>query len=295
MREFFEPLSAVSVLVFPIASMFAIGLSFTLRQIVGPLRHVHRAFRALVANFVLVPLLALGISRWLALDPPLAAGLMLVATAAGAPFLIKLTEAANADPGLSATLLVLLMPMTVLYMPLVVPLVVADAAVNAWGIALPLITTLLLPLAAGLVLDSAAPRLATRLRPIATQASSVALLALIVSTLVLDAPFLRDLLGTGAIGAAVLLTAGGFGMGYLISGSGFDRRAVMGLGAGQRNIAAALVVAAQGFDDPNTLIMVVSFSLIDLMVLFPIAWMLRRRSPGRLPPDARGGARRAST
>jgi len=286
---------AVSVLVFPIASMLAIGLSFTLRQIVGPLRHLHRVFRALVANFVLVPLLALGISRLLALDPPLAAGLMLVGTAAGAPFLIKLTKSANADTGLSATLLVLLMPVTVLYMPLVVPLVVADASVSAMSIALPLIATLLLPLAVGLVLDSVVPTLAARLGPIAAKASSVALLVLIASTLVLNAPLFRDLLGTGAITAAVLLTAGGFGVGYLLSGSGFDRRTVMGLGAGQRNIAAALVVASQGFDDPNTLIMVVLFSLIDLMVLFPIAWMLRRRSPRRLPPEARGDAHRAST
>ncbi len=68
-------------------------------------------------------------------------------------------------------------------------------------------------------------------------------------------------------------------MGYLISSPGFNRRAVMGLGAGQRNIAAALVAASQGFDNPKTLIMVILFSVIDLMVLFPIALILRRRAP----------------
>jgi BASS family bile acid:Na+ symporter len=52
----------------------------------------------------------------------------------------------------------------------------------------------------------------------------------------------------------------------------------MGLGAGQRNIAAALVVASKDFDDPRTLVMVVLFSVLDLMVLFPIAWVLRRRA-----------------
>ena len=107
MKELFEVLLAVSVLAFPIASMFAIGLTYTLKRIAGPLRHADRVFRAVVANFVLVPLLALGISRLLALAPSHAAGLMLVGTAAGAPFLVKLTEAANADTALSATLLVL--------------------------------------------------------------------------------------------------------------------------------------------------------------------------------------------
>jgi BASS family bile acid:Na+ symporter len=236
MSGLFQSLLAISVLVFPVASMLAIGLSYTLRQITGPLRHAGRVFRALVANFVIVPLLALGISRLLGLEPSLAAGLMLIATAAGAPFLIQLTQTANADTGLSATLLVLLMPVTVLYMPLVIPLVVTDASVSVSGIALPLISTLLLPLVAW-----------------------------------------------------VLLTAGAFAAGYLLSSPGFDRRTVMGLGAGQRNVAAALVVASQDFDDPNTLVMVVLCLMIELMILFPIAWMLRRRSPTRLPPPSQSG------
>ncbi len=285
MKELFEALLDISVLIFPIASMLAIGLTYTLKQIAGPLRHANRVFRALVVNFILVPLLAFGISRLLSLEPGLAAGVMLVGTAAGAPFLIKLTQAANADAGLSATLLVLLMPLTVLYMPLVVPLVVADASVNAVRIAVPLVLTLLLPLVVGLVLDSALPRLAKRLKPVAVKASSIALVVLIASTIVVNGAQFRALLGTGAISAAVLMTAAAFGVGYLISGADHDRRAVMGLGAGQRNIAAALVVAARDFDDPNTLVMVVLFSVLDLAVLFPIALALRRRSSrSRTPP-----------
>jgi BASS family bile acid:Na+ symporter len=281
MTEVFEALLTLAVMVFPVASMLAVGLSYTLRQIAGPLRRPDRVFRAIVANFVLVPLLALGISRALALDPSLAAGVILVGTAAGAPFLVKLTRAANADVGLSATLLVLLMPLTVVYMPLVVPRLVADASVNAAGIAVPLISTLLLPLAIGLALDSALPDVARRLRPIARATSSVALLVLVAASLVVYGPLFAELIGTGAITAAVLLTVAAFGVGYLLSSPGHDRRAVMGLGAGQRNIAAALVVASQDFGDPRTLVMVVLFSVIDLMVLFPIAWVLRRRSRAR--------------
>lgn len=284
MTQLIKSLLSVSVLLFPIASMLAVGLSYTFRQIVAPLRHPDRVFRALVANFILVPLLALGISRLLALDPSLAAGMVLVGAAAGAPFLLKLTQVADADVGLGASLLVLLMPLTVIYMPLVVPLLVADASVSARDIALPLILTLLLPLAVGHAVDSILPRVAAVMRPIARKTSSIALLVLIASTLALNGPLFRNLLGTGAVTAAVTLTAGAFGIGYLISSPGFNRRAVMGLGAGQRNIGAALVVASLDFNDPNTLVMVVLFSVIDLMVLFPIAWVLRRRSPARLRP-----------
>ncbi len=225
MKDLFELLLAISVLAFPIASMLGVGLSYTLPQIVGPLRHPDRVFRALVANFVLVPLLAFGITRMLRLEPALAAGVMLVGTAAGAPFLIKLTQAANADTRLGATLLVLLMPLTVVYMPLAIPWVGADASVNAMGIAVPLLSTLLLPLVVGLVVQAVSPRLAARLRPLAITISSAALVVLIASTLVVNVPVFKDLLGTGAIAAAILLTLGSFVCGYLISSQGFNRRA----------------------------------------------------------------------
>lgn len=275
---FVEYLSSISVLLFPIASMFAVGLSFTFTQIVRPLRYPDRVFRAIVANFILVPLLALGISRLFAFDYSLASGMALVGMAAGAPFLLKLTQVANADVKLGASLLVVLMPLTVIYMPLVVPLVIKGVSVNAIGIAVPLVLMMLLPLLAGHLLDSIFPLLALRLQPIARHTSSIALVTIVVSTLVLNGPLFRGLFGTGAVIGAILLTAGGFGIGYLISSQGFNRRAVMGLGTGQRNIAAALVVASQDFDDPKVLTMVVLFSVIDLMVLFPIAMILRRRS-----------------
>ncbi len=288
-------LLAVALVVFPVASMLAAGLGYTLREVAGPFRHPDRVFRALVANFVLVPLLAFGIMRLLALDTAFAAGVMLVGTAAGAPFLLVLTQAANADTRLSAALLVLLLPVTVVYMPLVVPLVVADVSVDAMAVARPLLLTLLLPLAVGFVVQATRPRLAARLQPIAAKTSTVALVALVASTLIVNAPLFARLLGTRAIPAAVLLIVGGFLMGFLLSSGRFHRRAVMGLGAGQRNIAAAMVVASQDFDDPRTLVMVVLFSVIDLVVLFPIAWMLRRYSPaGATVPGAGSSAARGS-
>ena len=278
-----EYLLNISVLLFPIASMLAVGLNFSFMHIIRPMRYPERVFRALVSNFVLVPLLAVGISRLLSLDPPLEAGVILVGTAAGAPFLLKLTGVANADVRLGASLLLLLMPLTVVYMPLVVPLLLSDISVSAINIAVPLILTMILPLIVGHTLDSTAPSLARRLQPIAAKTSTIVLVVLIFSTVALNAGLFWDL-GITAITAAVLLTAGGFFMGYLLSSSGFNRRAVMGLGAGQRNIAAALVVASQDFTDPKTLSMVVLFSVVDLLVLFPIALYLRRGSPLSQPP-----------
>lgn len=56
-----------------------------------------------------------------------------------------------------------------------------------------------------------------------------------------------------------------------------DAREILGLGTGQRNIAAASVVASQGLDQPDTVVTVVAAAMIGLAVLFPIARVLRRR------------------
>src|SRR5690242_6627755 len=147
MTEIMRTISSTSVLVFAVASMISAGLSFTVRDIVGPLREPNRVIRAVVANFVLVPLLAAGLARVLALGPAEATGLVLLGAAAGAPFVIKLIAIAAGDLALGTSLLVLLVPLTVLAMPIIVPLLAPQVATSPAAIAPPIALTLILPLA----------------------------------------------------------------------------------------------------------------------------------------------------
>lgn len=272
----------ISVLVFAVSSMLSVGLGHTLVQILGPLRHPRGVVRTLAANFVLVPLLALLILQVLPLERPLAIGLLLLAAAAGAPFLLKLTQAADADLPLSATLLVLLLPVTIVYMPLVVPLILPEARVSAGAIAIPLVLTMLLPLTAGLAIRAQAEHGAMRLLPILGPVSTIALGVLIAAIAISNLPGIVGLLGTGAIAAAVLLFAGALAIGYALGGPRRGAREVLGLGTGQRNIAAATVVATQAIDHPDTVAMIVASSLVGFAVLFSAAAIMRRRKAGEV-------------
>lgn len=276
----------VAVLVFPVSSLLAAGLAHTPQEIVGPLREKDRIVRALLANFVLVPLLALGVSRLLSLDRPLEVGLLLLSTGAGAPFLIKLTQAAGGDVALSASLLLVLIPGTVLFMPLVVPWIEPQARVSAGSIAVPLTLTLLVPLAVGLWVRGRSARVAGWLWRVMGKLSSISLAVLLLLTLALNLGRIAGIFGSGAILAAILVIAGAFGIGALVSRPNWSSRTTLGLGTAQRNIAAALVVASESFHDPNTLVLVVLASVVDLLVLFPIAWALRRHT-GRIQPPRR--------
>lgn len=276
MTEFLSWLLSTAVTVFAVTSMLSVGFDHTVRQVIGPLRNVGGVIRALLANFVLVPLLALLVLRVLPLPEPHAIGIFLIATAAGAPFLIKLAEAAGSDVALSATLLVLLLPATIIYMPLVVPLALPDAAVSASSIATPLVITMLLPLGAGLLVRHFFEDAATLLQPLTAKVSTLALVVLLLATILANLRGILAVVLTTSILAALIVIGGAFVIGYAL---GFDResREVLGLGTSQRNIAAATVVATQAVEHTDTVIMVIVASLAGFAILFPVAAWLRKR------------------
>jgi BASS family bile acid:Na+ symporter len=290
MKDALARTASIAILVFSVSSMLSVGLAYRLREVIAPLRQARAVFRALVANFALVPLLAVGIERLLPIDPQLALGLFLVAGAAGTPFLITLTSAARSDLVLGAALLLLLIPATVVFLPFYVPLAMAHPSLRGLSyvpastlqIGLPLLTTLILPLLVGLAGRAVAPRWAIRIVPLGGIIAKVALVVVMLAIFGANVPELARIVETGAVVAPLLLTLGGFAAGYLLSRP--ERSAVLGLGTAQRNIAGAMVIAAQGFTDPDILVMVTACALVGLLVLFPIAWLLGRRAPDIGPP-----------
>lgn len=275
MSAFLPELSKISVDVFAVASMASVGLTYRMSEILRPLREVWGVILALVANFVAVPLLALLILRILPLETSYANGLLLVAAAAGAPFTIKLTHMAGGDVGFAAGVLVLLIVATIPYMPLVVPRLEPGVPVSAWPIARPLATMLLLPLALGLVARRIVPR-AGRLVPFFMIAGNVALILIVVLTFSLNLRRVLGLVGTGAIFASVLFVIGAFAIGWASSRFTGRRGYKMGIATAQRNFGAALLVAAETFEAPGVLVMVIVVSLVTMVLLFPAVMVLNR-------------------
>jgi predicted Na+-dependent transporter len=282
--------AGIVVILFAVSSMLSVGLSYAVRSIVRPLRRGRAVFRALIANFVLVPLLAVAIERVVPLDPPLALGLALLAGSAGAPFLVKLGKTARGDLALCAALLLLLVPATVVFLPFYVPVAMEHPRLrgltylpaSTMALAAPLLSTMILPLVVGLIVQAVASRWAARLAPILGKLATVALVLTVITTFAANVHEVIRILTTGALPAALVLNLGAFGIGFLLSRR--DESVVLGLATSQRNIAAAMVVAARSFSDRDILVMVTASSLIGLVALFPIAWLLGRREPRLGPP-----------
>ena len=274
--ELLQKLVPVCMLGFVLSSMLSMGLGLTLGEIATPLRSVRRVVMSLLANFVLVPLVALGLAALLRLDEPFGVGLLLLGSAAGAPFLPKLTQLAKGNLAFAVGLMVLLMVITVGFLPLVLPLLLSGVSVDSAKIARSLFLLMLLPLAAALVVKARFPAAAARTRPILDRISN---LSLIFFTLLLIGVNLNNVLavfGTRAILAGLLFIIISFGIGWLLGGPEPDARRVLALGTAQRNIAAALVVAAQSFEDPKVVVMVIVVAIVGLLILMPLS---RRLAP----------------
>lgn len=270
--------STVAMLCFVISSMLAMGAGLHIQQIIEPLRDLRLVSLALVVNFVLIPLLACVIAAVLKLDQPLGIGLQLLGCAAGAPFLPKLAELAKGNLPFAVGVMVLLMIVTVGYLPLVLPLLLSGVTVNPAKIARSLVLLMILPLGAGLAVRAGREEMAARCKPWLDRTSNISLILLVLLITAANIDKVLQVFGTRGILAGLLFITLGFAIGWLLGGPGSDTKRVLALGTGQRNIAAALVVGTESFRDPRVLVMVIVVGIVSFIVLMPLSYMLARGS-----------------
>jgi len=270
MTEILQIIFKVSLLVFIVSSMMSMGLGLTVRQIVEPLKNVKLVVLSLMVNFILVPVLVYGIIGIVPLNEGERIAMLLIAIAGGAPFIPKLADIAKGDIPFSIGLMLLLMVVTIFFMPLVVPLMFSGAEASSWDIAKSLVATMLLPLIVALIIRAYWEKGARPIKGFFAKLTNIAMLVLIISLVILNTNHLIDKVGYPLL-AILLLLIGAMVIGYYLGGKEKEIRVVSSLGAGQRNISAALLVGTQNFDNPDITIMLVAVSIFGLFIMIPYA------------------------
>ena len=270
----------VAMLSFVISSMLALGAGLTIAQIIEPLRNFRLVALVLLANFVAMPLVALILAAVLRLDEPFGFGLLVLGCSAGAPFLPKLAERAGGDIAFAVGAMVLLMVVTVGYLPIVLPMLVHGVSVDPLKIARSLVLLMLVPLALALAVRARRPDLAAQVKPVLDRISSISLLLLLLLITAANINKVLQVFGSRAILAGLLFIAFGFVIGWLLGGTGVDTRKIVALGTAQRNIAAALVVAGESFSDQRVVVMVTVVAIASLITLMPLSRALVGRTLG---------------
>src|SRR6202035_2317155 len=109
------------------------------------------------------------------------------------------------------------------------------------------------------------------------RASNISLFLLVLLITAANIDKVLQVFGTRGILAGVVFVALGLAVGWSVGGPRNDTRWVLGLGTGQRNIAAALVVGTESFSDPRVVVMVIVVAIIGLIVLMPLSRALGNR------------------
>ena len=278
--QIIQIIANIGIIAFVVAGMAALGLELTLKKVIEPLSDLFLLIKVVVANFLLVPALAYLIVVIIPVGEGFRIGLILLATAAGAPFLPRLVQVAKGKVAMSVGVMFLLMVLTVIYVPLVLPLLLPGVAVNPLEIASSLIVLMLVPMAAGLLVNYRYKELAALLQNALSRISNYGLMLGFVALIALNWRYLMATFGSGAIISALLLIIGAFIIGWLSAGKDAKTKPVLALGTAQRNIAAALVVAGSNFSDPDVLLMCMVGALLMLVVLMITAGLLGKRNHG---------------
>ena len=264
-------LAKYSIIGFVVGHLLALGMRLTVQEILAPLRRLRLVVLALVANFVLGPVFAYLSAQLISLVIPLehgyVIGLMIIGSAAGSPMLPKWVKLAKGDLGFGVALMVLLMGITIFYLPLVLPRLISGVDVEAWSVAQPLIMMILVPFIVGLLLKVRYPGVAAKLEPPLDRFSSVCLIVVIVAVVALYRESLISAVGEGAIGAC-----------HAIPGAVDGRRLSPGRpGCGHPTRARPRIRAAEHrgralgglhqFADPKVIVIAVIAALVILIVL----------------------------
>ena len=265
------------VLAFVVSTMLGVGLMLTVRDIFLSL-HDHRwLVLALLANFVVLPAIAFGVSRLMELDPVLTASLLVVATAPGGPVLVKLTTLVKGDPALAVGLVVILLLVGVTTQPLVLPSLLDGVTVSVGAILRTLIFTVLAPLLIGLALRARRPLLAARLQLPLRRVSTISMVLVVTLLPGVHWRELSELSGTGALPAAVLFVVLSANAGWVMGGPQTGPRRILALCCGQPNMAAAFVIANQSFSDSRVMLMLLILMIASLPILLPLTFFFFRR------------------
>ena len=280
----------LGAMIFIIVSMVTLGLSTTVSQVLAPLKDKNLISRAILANFILVPVLAYLLVTGLHLPAGIALGLILVGTAAGSPFLARANQIPADKRELAGGLGVLLTIFSVFYIPVIAPFLVPGESDNRscsfihnvgnyyhypafyWRC----------------YLRSGREEKVTRVLPWLDRISYGAFFATFIGVLFVFSDKLTAIIGYGGLLAIILFTLAAFGIGYLLGGYKPHMRAVLAFGTAQRGLSVALVFPllsllayeinpGSSVYDPTVLLMIVLLGIATLIILLFVGKRLAKQ------------------
>jgi bile acid:Na+ symporter, BASS family len=263
MPDFLQTTLKITLVIFMVGNLLDMGLRLKLNDAIPGLKNTRFVIQSLLWGFVLLPLFAVLLTKILPLDSSYAVGFVLLAMTPCAPFLPPMVDRAKGDMGYAAAFMLLMSVVTVIYLPLAVPVLVKGFTANALIIAKPLVLFLLVPLVIGLLLRHQAEAVALKLHPAVKKITGINTILMLILCMVVYGEEFLGLVGSYAIGAQVLFFSVATLAPYFSSpGMPAGEKSVLSLGMATRNLGAAFAPLFAAHTEHSHAIAMVAFGVL---------------------------------
>lgn len=263
--------------------VFSLGLQASLLDAISLFRRPSLLFRSLFSMNVVMPAFAAFMAATLQLNPAVKIALVMLAVSPVPPLLpsqqLKLGGRSSYVGGLlvsAALLSIVLVPLTIEIMG---KIFAQDIHMGPMAVAKVMAKTVLLPLAAGMLVRRLLPDLA---RKIARPFSRIALLFLLVAALVpmvVFAPNMANMLGNGTLLAIVIFVMVGTAVGHLLGRPDLSERSTLALATASRHPGLAMAIAGANYPGlrRNVAAVILLYLIVKAIVLIPYnSWRKRQ-------------------
>lgn len=249
---FVPPLAGLTAYIAPLLGvvMFGMGLTLTGGDFVRVFRKPFYVAVGVAAQFTVMPLLALALAATLRLPPELAAGVILLGCCPGGTASNVITYLAKGDVGLSVTMT----SVSTVLAPLLTPALMLALAgswlpVDAGALFVSILQIVLLPVLAGVLVNTFFGGAVRRVSPVLPLVSVVAIIVIVMAIVAANR---ENLLVVGPVVFVVVVAhnlaglALGYGVGRLVGVSPAGRRAIS-VEVGMQNSGLSVALASVHF------------------------------------------------
>jgi BASS family bile acid:Na+ symporter len=262
-----------------IVIMLSMGLRVRPGEVLASARQPRRVTLGLLANYVLVPAVTVGLLQVFRPDPMVSVGFLILAVCPGAPVGPPFAAVGRGDVPYAVGQMVILAGLSAFLSPVLIGVLLArvlpnsDLRVDYLAIVVNLLAAQILPLALGLGVQNRSPKLAKRIAPVVGPLANVLLLAAVVLILASQHESLA-LIRLRGWGGMLLLLAASLAIGWVCGGPGRATRKSLAVTTAARNAAVALVIVSSNFADTPAVTAVVAYALVSIFGTLGCAFLL---------------------
>ncbi|MFL5296214.1 MAG: hypothetical protein ACJ798_07515 [Phenylobacterium sp.] len=272
------------------ALVMAVGMDSSLGELLALFRQPVRLAKAVLAVNVLVPIAAMVLVELFPLSPVARGGILLMAVSPVPPLVPGKQLKAGGSKTYGYALYTALALISVVVVPLSVSILSrfydVEIPLSPTAVARTVATSVLAPLAFGLLLHRIAPGFSERLSPMIRKLAMLLVLVALVPILIAAWPALAALAGNGTLLAMALLAAIGLAAGHLLGGPDLSDRGALAVTAATRHPGIAIMIATAAGGDKRVTAAILAAVLVGLVVGIPYQmWLSRRRGAAPVAPS----------